>query len=101
MRNYCEVYIARFSSGGNVVKSLVYGTNEELKFFVQSYQLTNPGAVPDFMGRAYVLLDKQNVVGLLQVITAHYDAFLNSSWALFQDGLLAKSSPRDTWSHGE
>lgn len=99
-RNYVEFWSSRLNVGGNYV-SFIKGEQQEVIDQANAYQAINGGTF-DWNGkRGYFLLNKSNLIGLLGNWVTHYPSALGSTWVFFQDGLLAKESPRDTWSHGE
>jgi hypothetical protein len=97
-RNYVEFWHSRVNQGGNFV-SFVGSEQQEAIDLANAY-IASFGGTADWLGkRGYFLLNKANVVALLQNWTTHYSAAFGSTWVFFQDGLTALESPRETWSH--
>lgn len=100
MRNYVELYLGRVNRGGNLF-SFVGRTSDECAENVDAFISQFGGDIDFKASRAYVLLDKDNVYGILSTLTAHYTAVWGSTWGFLQNGLHATESPRESWSHGE
>lgn len=100
MRNYVELFIGRVNLGGNYF-SFVGRDPDECGAKVDSFIQAFGGSVDFKNAKAYVLLNKENVYGLVNVFLSHDTSAWGSSWAFLQDGLKATKSPRDSWSHGE
>lgn len=106
-RNYVKVYIGRILLGG-AYRSFISDTQADLDNQISTYHSTNGGTI-EFSGPAYFLIDKVNIYNLLQLYVQKYSvspftpsAAWGQSYSFFQDGLLAKSSPRggarENWS---
>jgi hypothetical protein len=99
VRNYVMFWGARLIQGGNY-QSIVGDTEDDVNSQAALYiALGYSWSLRPF--KAYILLNNDNVVGLLKNWVTHYPAAFGSTWIFFQDGLRALESPRDTWSHGE
>lgn len=100
-RNYYLMFTGRCTLGGNRF-SFIGATEEEVVAKVELFKLINPTATIDWNGkRGYFLVNKANVIGLLDNWVQYNFGAFQSSWLFFQDGLIAKESPRQTWSDGE
>jgi len=100
VRNYVEFYTARVNQGGNYV-SFVAATPDAVTELAQNYVNNFGGSIDWTAAPAYLLLNKGNAIALLVNWVTHYQAAFGSTWHFLQDGLIAKSSPKKTWSHGE
>lgn len=86
--------------GGNHV-SFVGTTQTAVNQDMHFYTLLNGGDVDIQASKAYFLINKANIVGLLNTFVAHDPEAWASSWLFLQNGLIAQASPRKTWSHNE
>ena len=99
-RNYIEFWSGRLNISGNYF-SVIAETRAECEAAILAAQGLYGGTIDWSSARGYFLINKSNMVGLLENWVTHYPSALGSTWIWFQDGLRAKESPRDTWSNGE
>src|SRR5678816_3051133 len=101
MRNYTLFWIARTLKSGSY-KSFAGEDRETVETAVATYLAANPTAIVDIATtKAYLLSNKSHLVGLINTwLVTRSDAW-GSSWSFLQDGLIAKESPRKTWSDGD
>jgi hypothetical protein len=101
-RNYIEFWSSKINNGGNFANSVLKGSLAECETQTELILQTFPSAFAVWKNqKGYLLIDKANLIGVLTVLNAHYSSFFASTWGFFQDGFVAKVSPRETWSNGE
>src|SRR5215471_2946453 len=94
MRNYFECFVSCAQKITGEFVSFISLVPEEMETFNRNFLQDNPGGQIFESGRAFFLLSRANVTEVLNLWTQDRTDAFHNHWVFFQDGLVAKKSPR-------